>query len=334
VTLRRFTGPRVLASLESFPVRALGELPCRDSDGLHHSVVEGRPSTRTIDGMGGESLSQLWTLARQDAGFDPGTEVRLYPLSGTPPANGRRAMHLEPGSEVVWEPDVTLTRNQIADANRPDVIGLHRIAVFDNQAPPVLLGLLRHELQHARQWQDDRAAYQAGELLVDMLGRVAAYTSAGIGASSLYNVLPLERDANAAASTLLREHFGEVSDRKLVAEHGQILDFDPSWALTEPLGTHTMEAAALHPDEFEDACRHGGRDLDATLSALHPDGPVLWKGLKANDVLNAKRAAFPAQVPDPAEIAAAGEKPGAAWRPLHNAFLEAMAVARALIQQG
>jgi hypothetical protein len=277
------------------------------------------------------SLSRQWTLACQDAELTPNTDVKLYVLGGKPQKNAELAIHLHPGSRAVSEPRFPLSQAQVADANRPEIVGLHRIAAFVEYPPAVLLGLLRHELQHARQWRFDQTAYTAGEPVADMLSRVRAYT--GAGASSVYNLLPLERDANFAAFSLVRQHFGAVSQVELVNEHGQLLDFDRSWALTESLSSHTIEAAALHPNEFEEACRESRDDLASTLRALHPNGPAVWQQLRSDDELSERRAAFPSAVPSATEIAAAGDRPAVAWRRLHDALLDAMAFARAIIQK-
>jgi hypothetical protein len=101
------------------------------------------------------------------------------------------------------------------EANSPDVINRQRIAVcadFDEDDPlelAILGAKLRHELRHAEQ----RLSAYAAELfsLVELADQVARVKVGGLqGGASIYNLMPTEVDANAAAAGFLRAHHGAV----------------------------------------------------------------------------------------------------------------------------
>jgi len=99
----------------------------------------------------------------------------------------------------------------LAEANSDAVIGKQRIAIYTDfdEADPVELAIvgakLRHELRHAEQ----RLSPVAAELfsLAEFADEIASRRVGGLpGGALIYNLMPIELDANAAAADFLAAH--------------------------------------------------------------------------------------------------------------------------------
>ena len=104
------------------------------------------------------ALGRSWESACDDAGIATPTEARLYYLPGDADAF-QGAFHLHPGSLAVYEDRFPFTRGQLEHANDPAHRDLHRIVIRDMPDELTAVALLRHELEHARQYRASPALY-------------------------------------------------------------------------------------------------------------------------------------------------------------------------------
>jgi hypothetical protein len=148
--------------------------------------------------------AELWSLALADSGVDPASVFLLSAPAGQAPryfAAGHSAASV----------GYTLASDQ--DARDQANVHLYRIALPD--LPPdaneveqaIWAALARHELEHVRQ---DGGCGTKCFALADLLKTSKFGTAAGNDPSNwgrFINTIPVEADANAAASMFLRSHF-------------------------------------------------------------------------------------------------------------------------------
>jgi hypothetical protein len=154
-------------------------------------------------------LVEAWAIALDHAGLDE-DDFYLLACPGAVVEGHAKAASYEPGVEQ--EGDNLLSGAVLVEANDPDHLLKHRIAVFEDvdEDDPVeraiLIATLRHEIEHARQ----RMACGGLLFAVDQYADDAIRFKAGglAGSSIFYNFKPIEQDANAAAAMLLRDRFG------------------------------------------------------------------------------------------------------------------------------
>jgi hypothetical protein len=138
------------------------------------------------------------TRACAHAGLDPATFV-VWIVEAERPAGSTPLAYLQPAGDVR---DETVLVFRAVGAERAGAYARtsHRIAVWRNLPgfPDAALGpMLRHELAHARRWEESGTAfYEADERL----------RSPVAGAS--YAQLPTEREANADAAAYARASLG------------------------------------------------------------------------------------------------------------------------------
>lgn len=156
-----------------------------------------------------------WEGVIDAAGFSP-DEVAYWISEETPEEiRDRTAMYFLPGPDP--DPPHAFTSDQLEEATSDEMIERHRIIVHVDYGLPdglsskaveaFFAGVLRHELEHARQAQapSGRLALEVDQNLVDP---VLIERAGGIkGGTEYYNMKPSELDANAAASVYLRSRF-------------------------------------------------------------------------------------------------------------------------------
>ena len=160
----------------------------------------------------------LGHVCRQ-AGLDPATFV-VWIVAATRPAGSTPIAYLQPRGAVR---DDTVQVFRAVGAGRAAAFegSAHRIAVWRELPglPETALGpMLRHELAHARRWEQSGAAfYEADERL-----------RAGVDGRA-YTHLPTEREANAAAAAYAREALSPLALAKLasVPELADLLAAEP-----------------------------------------------------------------------------------------------------------
>jgi hypothetical protein len=177
-------------------------------------MILGEPSPR---------LEALWYDALMDAA-PLGPATILIAMTGE---------SLRDDLATTWFPDAAICGEERDDlgpfadiANSEGCIRKSRIAIWPSESDVVLAALLRHELEHVRQFD------QVGHYLVDLIHDAQAILrdqTAGIESSGvLYQWIPTERDANCAASPFARRLF----------EPGSIArELEDNWALLAPKTT-------------------------------------------------------------------------------------------------
>jgi hypothetical protein len=153
-------------------------------------------------------LDKDWTVATQDAGLDP-SELRLYRFAGNASPRNQKAAYVSPGDVVI--PGSSWPVGSESD----DDLARHRVGVWTDADPTIRLAALRHELEHARQYEaHGRAIFSLTNLIKEVIGLRTV-----VGWGVLVQTLPIEADAHAAAATLaLARYPGEV-ERLLSEKH-------------------------------------------------------------------------------------------------------------------
>jgi hypothetical protein len=228
------------------------------------------------------SISVEWEAALSDAGI-PADRCRLYLCDGTGGGESSLvgAVWHRPGASLVVDPAFP-NAGQLSDANDPAHINLHRIVLWRDHELPVLGGLMRHELEHARQWDVLGTRYFD---LIDLVERgVLPHKAGGLDgcAGALINAAPAEQDANAAAAMYLRSRHPEAIPKILLDQDRRQL----ACSLTGPgpresLPTRTVAFLA----QFPAACaavaagHRTGADFPTILEAYWAGAGKLWHTL-------------------------------------------------------
>ncbi len=275
-------------------------------------------------------MNELWELACRDAGFVPGQDVVLQALPGRPPGGEQQAwaVWLMPDVQAHSNPSFPLTGAQIAALNAPDARDKVRVLAFTDAQPEVLLGYLRHELEHARQLKINPA--DAAFSPIVMLAITKQFGDLD-GTGSIYNLLPREVDANAAAAALIRAHFGPQPSAHYRGLHAAL--FRPTDPPEDPttlffrtfcLGYLLKDGLRAAFDEF------GLHTQEEFFTAQSPAFPEAWKQLEADAKLQRLVERAYKKVPSKGAIRTAGDRPGDAWvsavRAFKTAHVRAMAV--------
>jgi hypothetical protein len=275
-------------------------------------------------------LHRLWEKACVHAGYQVGSDVRLYPLPG-PPEGDRSAFHLEPGTWAEHEPALPFDHAQLRDANLEKHRDLHRVAIRDVEPERVLLGLLRHELEHARQYDQSPGLYRFMCAAEDAVSRAfyRVRPPALEGSAAVYNALPHERDANYASSALTLEVFGPPTAEDLEGPDAQLYRetrrCDPG-----TLAIRLISVCAMFPDDFAEACSGRSRTTGDALRELAPVAPRWWSTLRAGAGSRELGGRALAAVPS-VEAVWAAPSPPAAWLPVVELIGEAQALGARLL---
>ena len=150
-------------------------------------------------------IEALWVAALADAEIDP-DDALLYLVDGEQGSNGYAARYLYRYLELHPEGEPQEIHPLLAAMNDDDCIDTYRVVVFKDRRAEGVAALVRHELEHARQYD------RFGQELMELSGlaeHVLAERVGGLhGGGVLYQLIPVELDANAAAATFVRHHFG------------------------------------------------------------------------------------------------------------------------------
>jgi hypothetical protein len=160
-----------------------------------------------------ETLDDEWAAALAHAGFASERAV-LFVVDGERPDNDEYASHAAPGQWVQSSSELWGYEEREL-ANRPASRDLHRIAIWkpcdETQREIALFGtLLRHELEHARQWETCGRVVSSLDLIIALV-HAAKYAGSKIPGSA-YNAKPNEQDANASARLYLLDRHPAVAE--------------------------------------------------------------------------------------------------------------------------
>jgi hypothetical protein len=217
-------------------------------------------------------------LAIEHAGFAP-DRVKVWTCTGGE-RDGCRAIWFKPTMKI--DDDRFLSDEQKQEAELPEHRDKHRIAIFHDApiaadlASALMGALLRHELEHARQF--DVAGVTTLDIHDNLLQPAIQRMAGGLpGSAVFYNFTPLEMDANAAAAQYQRDHHRDAVDAILVSDQSQLARAlmppnDPSTLLTRTV-------ACLYL--FRDVCEAmtGRVPFDKRLDAYDKRAGQIWREL-------------------------------------------------------
>lgn len=222
-----------------------------------------------------------------------------------PPRNG-----FFPGDELVEEYEFPLDRRQLEAANRPTSRDRHRIAAWLGVEEVPLAAKLRHELEHARQWD------ACGERFVwfdcRMRDATAKAFGAGRGGGRVYNLFPTEVSANAAAADFVRRAYGEdaAAARRNDPHDALLFRNEGGTVPLDLLPRQTLCFASLTAREFDEEVGTDG--LDECLAIAGELDRSLWRALCNDDEIQAAAREARRAIPTDEEIQSS-ELPGDAW---------------------
>jgi hypothetical protein len=205
-------------------------------------------------------LETTWLAALNDAGVLEDHAI-LVALPGDEAPDGCAAK--------CWPPVIGLGADEVPDEvrpwlddlNRDDIRKGHRVALWTHRSVEGRAALLRHELEHG---------HQLAEHGMDLSGLhdLAEAILGGVPESGrLYQEMPMEADANAAASLFVRERFGHQRIDELVsAGHPDSAALRPG-GLPGPLDTlmdRMIDFFVVHAD----LCMSFARATDMNFAGL------------------------------------------------------------------
>jgi hypothetical protein len=254
------------------------------------------------------------------------TLIRLdgEPIGGPAEAWG---CWLPPGENASRSGLFPLSPAQVKKANDPRVKDTYRVFVYTGGEEALVYGFARHELEHVCQFQDFPGSLELSLCVVASFARVLPPLP---GSGRIYNLAPIELDANAAARLAIALRY-------------------PARLVSLSEGIHSALAAGTHvPDRdtlffrtfcfaylFHDAVDavlgESGESLESFAAKFHPQFSQALRELEGNQELtNAIRLAY-AKLPATTMVAAAGNRPGDAWGPAAEAFTSAYVSAGRLL---
>lgn len=227
-----------------------------------------------------EELEAEWNAALQDAGFSP-DRTRLYVVDAAQASDDVTfaVWHL-PGRALVRDHEFPQPLD-LRDANAPEHIDLHRVVVWRDTTAPILGALLRHELEHARQWD----ALGPGIFnLYDVIKLgVLPHKAGGLaGCGGFYiNSIPAEQDANAAAAMYLESRHPEATQAIRDSEQRNL-----ACSILPPEPVATLQARmlaylALFPSACAAYAAAEGTDFADLLDNRHSGSGAIWRALTA-----------------------------------------------------
>jgi hypothetical protein len=164
-------------------------------------------------------ITGIWAAALEDAGFDP-ADAKLYAFEGTRAPNQVGGVSWPRGMTITAPAEVEALANQLDDANSPQARGLWRVGVWLEGPVEAVAGVLRHELEHGRQFAAwGRPLYAKHDSARDVIEEHADRLP---GNAWLYKQIPMEADADAAASTFLRSLYGDEQIDALIVSDDSI----------------------------------------------------------------------------------------------------------------
>jgi hypothetical protein len=235
-----------------------------------------------IESLRAEPLTEAFNVAVDDAELDGG-DFYLLACPGAADGSARAAWY-PPGEQLAV--DELLAESMLAEANAANARNRHRIAVledFDADDPvetALVTAKLRHELEHARQYMACGHPLRELDAITDS---ILGWKAGGInGSGAFYNLKPIELDANAAASMLLRRRY----DEDVVAGVLESDDAALARSLTGPgdpdtLLTRTVCFIFLFHDIAEDPVHRGALAFDRRLELAARGAGALWLQLKS-----------------------------------------------------
>ncbi len=168
------------------------------------------------------AIQRLWLTALADAGIEDGVEAILHVFNGLPRPGAPGATAIEPGA-CAWE---------IAGAEGFDFVheqqmrsfkntAIYEVLTFDGYTDRAQLAVLRHELEHVRQYRQSIHLLRASTAI--RVGLTTNLPDHRTIVGSLYIAMPTERAADQAGRRLAVATFGAAPDSERGANHDMLL---------------------------------------------------------------------------------------------------------------
>jgi hypothetical protein len=261
--------------------------------------------------------------AFEDAGFDE--DVVFIPYTKASRRVPRAAFHA-PGKEASLDELIVLD-----DAGQRLMTGMkdrYRVACWIGMDDAVVRAVLRHELEHVRQWK-----WGGGDsAFVLALSEYETHDDVGYADlpanGQVYNLVPIELDANGAASRFIRATEGDgAADEWTATLDPGLFRRRPVPEPLETLPARLISYASVWPDallrRLGDRVEAPGQHFDRVM----PKGGELWADLQEDAKLIKLRRSVAATVPTAATIAQAPSL-AEGWAPAKAAILAAVDRAR------
>ncbi len=244
-------------------------------------------------------VDSLWQSALCDAHLSGGVTVRLLTFEGAARPGEPWGSYVQPGVSSFG----TLGGRFPFFADHIDQARIdqpfHQILLRTGAPPHVLLGVMRHELEHLRQFLRDPAASTLGSVVAPALERSIAPLPGAY--FPLYGMLPNEIDANAAATSLAVRVLGRPSETLIRGTHAPLLTTTSSSGSPELLTIRMLGVAALFQDTLAEAAYEalaGHWPLEEALAVILgglaiPDAGELFAAVLLDDGIAPLRERLP-----------------------------------------
>jgi hypothetical protein len=254
------------------------------------------------------SADELWKRALDHAGVQA-EHVRRIELPGL--SSTRIAQHVPPNTTASNPGPFAYSNEELAIVNRD--ADVHRVVHTGGIEEPALIGLLRSQLEHVRQFDSQFESYFLTNIINASIHEEYKH---GRGGAVVYLALPMMRDAQAAGAELIRASFGPQFGKFGDPYFGLLYRTDREPGSLNSLPQRTVVFAAIHADAFEQLLG-GDESARQHLHRVDPAAPNWWTRLKADDLFGHLSKSAPAFKPTAEEIEQFGENASAgAWRPL------------------
>jgi hypothetical protein len=232
---------------------------------------DARVRSMTISEDAEDFIVAQWHAAMADAGLDD-ADVHLVVCAGAAVSGPPKGVSYNRGDELTGALDadgIVVTAEKIAEANAPENLSRYRVAVLEDIDPDdpsevaFLAAVMRHELEHCKQWEAGSKAHKLYGLVDQVIQLVCGDDQARAG--ELINTQPIEGDANAASSAYLRRRYPEAIPALAAREDHFLADWIDPPGRPEQLVERTV--AFLH--EFADICNDPeGLPVDTTFADI------------------------------------------------------------------
>jgi hypothetical protein len=270
---------------------------------------------------------EAFVRAQEDARFDE--KVLFFPYTTPPPPTVTSAA-FHPPNEPAGPDELSVFSPVDAQALSANVRH-YRVVCWLGLPDPVLEAVVRHELEHVKQWKwgGGREAFQLAAVEKETMDHVGYR---GLPANGqVYNLVPIELDANGAASAFVRRAVGDEQADRWAA------DIDPGLFRRRPapedystLPSRLLCHGAIWPGPVERVFRGEVGTPADFFDRLVPDGAARWRELREDERLEELRTRVAETVPSAEAIRAAASLEEA-WAPAKTAIRAAGDRARELM---
>jgi hypothetical protein len=239
----------------------------------------------TISPDASSSLGVVWGSVVRDAGVGDDA-VHLLVLPGEPAPGMPKAASYPAGRILADEPEDIIRGAALVEANEPEIVPKQRIAVyaaFDEADPfevAIVAAKLRHELRHGEQ----RLSRRGDEIfaLDEFAEQIIQWKVGGLpGGTNLYNLKPVEADANAAAAMYLRDHHADQVGRILDGDDAALARSNTAPGDLDDLPAKTVAFIFQYREIAEDPARGGVLGFEQRLASVSPLAASYWRALSA-----------------------------------------------------